>query len=230
MQISESEPTAKPEVKPETKPETKPEPVVEPKTKPEAKPEESTHDTVLITDILKNTEIKPHTDSFEDSDPFEWPTKKSEKSYVMCEFGRIIDDYIKDKNEDAGVDALKNLHNNMQLRTTLSDIVKFVGDNDKYNKMSYYATEEYSGKCHYQEINEFSQRLSTYSNYQRLMKLECNNLFFCQVSTQLQTDLPKIEKLLARIRTFYKEHMMSAEMLYDHICTIAGKRTSLITG
>ena len=97
--------------------------------------------------------------------------------------------------------------------------------------MSYYAaTEEYSGKCNYQEINEFSQRLSTYSNYQRLMKLECNNLFFCQVSTQLQTDLPKIEKLLARIRTFYKEHMISAEMLYDHICTIAGKRTSLITG
>ena len=209
MQISESEPIAKPTTKFESKPMVKSEPVVELKTKPEAKPEakpvvkpvvkpevkpvvkpepkteESTHDTVLITDILKNTEIKPHADNFEDSDPFEWPTKKSEKSYVMYEFGRIIDDYIKDKNEDDGVDALKNLHNNMQLRTTLTDIVKLVGDNDKHDKMSYYATEEYSGKCHYQEINEFSQRLSTYSNYQRLMKLECNNLFFCQVSTQL---------------------------------------------
>ena len=187
MQISESqpepEPVAKAEPKVEAKPEVKPEvkPIAEPK--PEAK--ESTHDTVLITDILKNTEMKPHTDNFEESDPFELPTKKSEKSYVMYDFECIIDSYLKDKNEDDGVDSLKNLHNSRQLRTTLSDIVKLVGDDDKHDKMSYYATEEYSGKCHYQEINEFSQRLSTYSSYQRLMKLECNNLFFCQVSTQL---------------------------------------------
>ena len=185
MQISESKPEAKPAVKPEAKQEAKPEekpkvkPIAKPKAKPEAKPEESTHDTALITDILKNTEMKPHADNFEESDPFELPTKKSEKSFVMYDFEGIIDNYLKDKNEDDGVDALKNLHNSRQLRTTLIDIVKFVGDDDKRDKMSYYATEEYSGKCHYQEIDEFSQRLSTYSSYQRLMKLECNNIFFC---------------------------------------------------
>lgn len=155
MQISES----KPEAKPEAKQEAKPEPVVEqeakPEAKPEVKPEESTHDTVLITDILKNTEMKPHVDDFEDSDPFELPTKKSEKSYVMYDFEGIIDNYLKDKNEDEGVDALKNLHSSRQLRTTLIDVVKFVGDDDKYDKMSYYSTEEYSGKSHYQEIDEF---------------------------------------------------------------------------
>ena len=187
MQISESKPEAKPEVKPEAKPEVKPEvkpeakpePKPEPVVEPEAKPEESTHDTALITDILKNMETKPHVDDFEESDPFELPTKKSEKSYVMYDFEDIIDNYLKDKNEDEGVDALKNLRNSRQLRTTLIDIVKFVGDNDKRDKMSYYATEEYSGKCHYQEIDEFSQRLSTCSRYQRIMKLECNNIFFC---------------------------------------------------
>lgn len=167
MQISESKPEAKPEAKPEpvvepkakqeAKPEVKPKvkPVAKPKTKPAAKPEESTHDTALITDILKNTEIKPHADNFEESDPFELPTKKSEKSYVMYDFESIIDNYLKDKNEDEGVDALKNLHSSRQLYTTLTDIVKFVGDDDKRDKMSYYATEEYSGKCHYQEIDEF---------------------------------------------------------------------------
>ena len=163
----EAKTEAKPKVKPVTKPEAKPEPVVEPEAKPETKPatkpeakpevkpEESTHDTVLITDILKNTEMKPHADNFEESDPFELPTKKSEKSYVMYDFESIIDNYLKDKNEDDGVDALKNLHSNRQLRTTLTDIVKFVGDDDKRDKMSYYATEEYSGKSHYQEIDEF---------------------------------------------------------------------------
>ena len=153
MQISESKPEAKQEAKPEEKPKVKP--VAKPEAKQEAKPEVSTHDTVLITDILKNTEMKPHADNFEESDPFELPTKKSEKSYVMYDFESIIDNYLKDKNEDEGVDALKNLHNSRQLRTTLIDIVKFVGDDDKHDKMSYYATEEYSGKSHYQEIDEF---------------------------------------------------------------------------
>ena len=155
------EPEAKPETKPKVKPVTKPKakqeakPEVKPEVKPEAKPEESTHDTALITDILKNTEMKPHADNFEESDPFELPTKKSEKSYVMYDFESIIDNYLKDKNEDEGVDALKNLHRSRQLRTTLTDIVKFVGDDDKHDKMSYYDTEEYSGKSHYQEIDEF---------------------------------------------------------------------------
>ena len=181
MQISESKPEAKPEVKPAAKPEAKPvvEPEAKPEVKPAAKPEAKPEDIALITDILKNTETKPHVDDFEESDPFELPTKKSEKSYVMYDFEDIIDNYLKDKNEDDGVDALKNLRNSKQLRTTLIDIVKFVGDDDKCDKMSYYATEEYSGKCHYQEINEFSQRLSTCSRYQRIMKLECNNIFFC---------------------------------------------------
>ena len=73
----------------------------------------------------------------------------------MYDFESIIDNYLKDKNEDEGVDALRNLHSSRQLRTTLIDVVKFVGDDDKHDKMSYYATEEYSGKSHYQEIDEF---------------------------------------------------------------------------
>ena len=45
--------------------------------------------------------------------------------------------------------------------------------------MSYYNEDVHGDSCNYQNIGEFINRISTYNEYQRIMKLERNNFYFC---------------------------------------------------
>lgn len=94
----------------ETKPEPKPQP------KPEQKQEEKVE---TITEVMAKTPTK-RVDPFEESDPFEEPTKENTIPDVIGDFSAALNHYLDDKCEQDAIKVLRRLHGSKTFYQTLT--------------------------------------------------------------------------------------------------------------
>lgn len=88
----------------------------EPKREQEHEPEEKVE---TITEVMAETPTK-RVDPFEESDPFEEPTKENTMPDVIGDFSAALNHYLDDKCEQDAIKVLRRLHGSKTFYQTLT--------------------------------------------------------------------------------------------------------------